>query len=82
MQQAERPHWIQIPKIYFTFDFIALAEMARLCRDHAADATRTVRAFCVADTSSQTRLVMSCGYEHERDAEAEQPTLGHLPHRP
>ena len=36
--------------------FLRVLEIVlRLCRDHASDTTRTVRAFCVADTSSQTR---------------------------
>ena len=54
----------------------------RLGRDHTPDITRTVRAFCVADTSSHTRIVVNCRHENDRDSEAGQPTLGHLPHRP
>jgi hypothetical protein len=54
----------------------------RLCRDHAPDITRTVRAFCVADTSSHPRFLVNCLHEHDRDSEAGQATVGHLPHRP
>ena len=37
-----------------------LEVVLRLCRDHASDTTRTVRACCVSHTSSQTRLVVNC----------------------
>ena len=61
-----------------------LQVVLRFCRDHRQDNTRTVRACCVADTPQQSRSVMNCGHENERssDAEARQPALGHLLHRP
>ena len=31
----------------------------------------TVRAFCVSDTSSQTRVVLNCIHEHNRDSNRE-----------
>src|SRR5882757_1887761 len=65
-------NWIQPPRIYSTFAFIKLAEMAGLCRDHTPDITRTVRAFCIADTSSEAPLVLNCWHEHNRDSEAGQ----------
>ena len=40
-----------------------------LCRDHAPDNTRTVRAFCVADTSSHVWFLVNCRRENDCDFE-------------
>src|SRR2546421_652523 len=52
--------------------------------DCSEDTGRTVRAFCVADTSSHERVVLNCQHEHDDDSDSETPqsTLGHLLHRP
>src|SRR5207253_2414728 len=43
------------------------------------DVAGTVRAFCVADTCAQIRVVVNCTHEHSRDSDrkARQSTLGH-----
>ena len=51
-------------------------------RNYGTDSFRTVHAFCVADTSSQSRLVVNCRHEHDRICDSRQSTLGHLLHRP
>ena len=41
-------------KMFFKVFLRVFQVVLRLGRDHAPDITRTVRAFCVADTSSRT----------------------------
>jgi hypothetical protein len=65
--------------------FLGIFEIVlRLRRNHAWDTIRTVRAFCVSDTSSLARFLVNCRHENEphSDAEARQPALAHLLHRP
>ena len=40
-------------QVFLEVFFCVLEVVLRFCRDHAPDTTRTVRAFCVADTPSR-----------------------------
>jgi hypothetical protein len=55
--------------VFFKVFLCVLEIVLRLRRDHTSDTTRTVRAFCVAITSSPPRLVVNYGHEYERDSE-------------
>ncbi len=56
-------------QVFFKVFLCVLEIVLRLRRDHTSDTTRTVRAFCVAITSSPPRLVVNYGHEYERDSE-------------
>ena len=46
--------------LYQRLSLRILEVVLRLHRDHAPDTTGTVRAFCVADTSSHRRFLVNC----------------------
>src|SRR5437762_1901181 len=68
--------------MHFSDSKFVVAKIVGIYPDYAPDVVRTVRAFCVGDTSSQIRIVVNCGHEHDCDSESRQSTLGHLLHRP